>query len=95
MTSHSLLSLFRNAAYRLTGKACNPHLVRDMIVTYMKRTGASSEILESLAQLMAHSLKMQQTVYDRRTSQEKVEPALSALASLQPGSLPTVPLSPI
>ncbi len=95
MTSQSLWSLFRGAAYRLTGKACNPHLVRDMIVTYMKRTGASSEILESLAQLMAHSLEMQQSVYDRRTSQEKIEPALSALASLQPGSLPTVPLSPI
>jgi len=95
MTGESLYSLFRKAAYRLTGKACNPHLVRDMIVTHMKRTGASSEILSSLAQLMAHSLEMQQTVYDRRTSQEKVEPALCALSSLQAGSLPTVPLSPV
>lgn len=95
MTAKSLGSLFRNAAYRLTGKACNPHLVRDMIVTYMKRTGASSNVLDSLAQLMAHSPQMQQTIYDRRTSQEKVEPALSALSSLQAGSLPTVPLSPI
>jgi hypothetical protein len=95
MARDSLWSLFRHAAYRLTGKACNPHLVRDMIITYMKRTGASSNVLDSLAQLMAHSLEMQQSVYDRRTSQEKVEPALSALSSVRLGSLPTVPLSPI
>ncbi len=38
---------------------------------------------------------MQAEVYDRRTSLEKVNPALEALALIQPGSLPTVPLKPI
>ena len=38
---------------------------------------------------------MQAEVYDRRTSLEKVNPALEALESIRPGSLPTVPLKPI
>ncbi len=52
-------------------------------------------MLEALARLMAHSRQMQAEVYDRRTSLEKVNPALEALALIQPGSLPTVPLKPI
>ena len=83
MTSSSLHYLFRQAAYRITGKACHPHLVRDMIVTYLKRSAASSDVLEALARLMAHSVKMQQDIYDRRTPEEKIEPAIKALDSLR------------
>lgn len=28
--------LFSTTAYRLTGKKCNPHLVRDSVVTYLR-----------------------------------------------------------
>ncbi len=83
MTSGSLNQLFRRAAYGITGKAAHPHLVRDMVVTHMKRSGASSEVLEALAKLMAHSLQMQQNIYDRRTPEEKVQPAIQALDSLR------------
>jgi integrase len=83
MTSESLNDLFRHAAYRITGQACHPHLVRDMIVTYLKRSGASSDVLEALAKLMAHSLQMQQNIYDRRTPEEKIQPAIKALDSLR------------
>ena len=94
-TASTLCCLFRSAIYQITGQACNPHLVRDMIVTHFKRTNASDNVLEALARLMAHSRQMQAEVYDRRTSLEKVNPALEALASIRPGSLPTVPLKPI
>jgi integrase len=83
MTCQSLHSLFRRAAYRITGKAAHPHLVRDMVVTHTKRSGASSEVLEALAKLMAHSLQMQQNIYDRRTPEEKIEPAIKALDSFR------------
>lgn len=34
--SNKLAGVFRSAAFRLTGKKTNPHLVRDMIVTYLR-----------------------------------------------------------
>jgi integrase len=83
MTCSSLNGLFRYTAYRITGQACHPHLVRNMIVTHLKRSGASSDVLEALARLMAHSLQMQQNIYDRRTPEEKIEPAIKALDSLR------------
>jgi hypothetical protein len=67
---------------RLTGKRTNPHLVRDMIVTHLRRTNASEKELEALAIYMGHSLAMQKGSYDRRTISEKVEPAVSLLSSL-------------
>jgi hypothetical protein len=36
LTEDSLNDIFRKAALRLTGKATNPHLVRDMIVTHLR-----------------------------------------------------------
>jgi hypothetical protein len=50
---------------------------------YLKRSAASSDVLEALARLMAHSVKMQQDIYDRRTPEEKIEPAIKALDSLR------------
>ena len=85
--SSNLASLFAYTAYRITGKATTPHLVRDMIVTHLKQSGASSQVMESLAELMAHSPDMQRRSYDRRTQQEKVAPALEALRSLNAGIL--------
>lgn len=95
LTGSALYGLFRRAVCRITGQACGPHLLRTMVITHFKRTNAPDNVLEALARLMAHSRQMQTEVYDRRTSLEKVNPALEALSLIQPGSLPTVPLKPI
>ena len=74
-------SLFRNTAYRLTGKVCTPQLVRKMIVTHFKLSGAPEHIMTSLAQLMKMSPQMQQRVYDRHASAtEGIAPAIHLLA---------------
>jgi hypothetical protein len=74
-------SLFRNTAYRLTGKVCTPQLVRQMIVTHFKLSGAPEHIMTSLAQLMTMSPQMQQRVYDRQASAiEGIAPAIHLLA---------------
>jgi len=66
---------FKSVAYRLTGKALTPHLVRDMAVTHFQRQGKSDAEMASLALAMRHSREMQQRVYDHRTAIEKVKPA--------------------
>ncbi|KAL4451998.1 hypothetical protein ABPG75_007660 [Micractinium tetrahymenae] len=82
LTDKSLYTLFWKTAYRLTGKRTNPHLVRDMIVTHLRGSGASERELEALAIYMGHSVEMQRDSYDRRTKEQKVEPAVELLASL-------------
>lgn len=91
LTDNSLYHYFRKRVYRLTGKAFTPHMVRDSIVTHFKLSGASDQVLAALAELMAHSLEMQRKIYDRRTPQQKVAPALEALQSLPTGTLPPPP----
>ncbi|MBD1893212.1 site-specific integrase [Coleofasciculus sp. FACHB-129] len=87
----ALYNYVRKRVYRLTGQAFTPHMVRDSVVTYLKLSGTSDQVLAALAELMAHSQKMQRQVYDRRTPQQKVAPALIALQSLPTGSLPPPP----
>ena len=65
MTEQGLHRVFTTSAWRISGKKCNPHLVRDMIVTYLRGTGASERELEALALLMGHSVEMQRGTYDR------------------------------
>jgi integrase len=91
MTDGSLYNYVRKRVYRLTGQAFTPHMVRDAIVTHLKLSGTSDEVLAALADLMAHSPEMQRKVYDRRTPEQKVAPALMALQSLPTGSLPPPP----
>jgi integrase len=91
MTDGSLYNYVRKRVYRLTGQAFTPHMVRDSVVTYLKISGTSDQVLAALAELMAHSQEMQRQVYDRRTPQQKVAPALIALQSLPTGSLPPPP----
>ncbi|MDZ8139007.1 MAG: site-specific integrase [Nostoc sp. DedQUE04] len=91
LTDGSVYQYFRKRIYRLTGQAFTPHMVRDSIVTYLKLSGTSDQVLAALAELMAHSQKMQHQIYDRRTPEQKVAPALSALQSLPTGNLPPPP----
>ncbi|EFN54907.1 hypothetical protein CHLNCDRAFT_135039 [Chlorella variabilis] len=82
LNEKSLYKLFWTTAYRLTGKRTNPHLVRDSIVTYLRGGDATERELEALALYMGHSVEMQRGVYDRRTKEQKVEPAVELLAEL-------------
>jgi integrase len=94
LTEGSLYHLFRHAIYRASvvlfgeGKATNPHLVRDMLVTYCYQIGASEIELDGLALGMKHSRKTQREQYDRRTNEDKIEPALELMQRLQPVELP-------
>ncbi|KAK9843821.1 hypothetical protein WJX81_007539 [Elliptochloris bilobata] len=82
LTAQAVHRLFVSTCYRLTGKKTNPHLVRDMIVTHLRSTGASERELEALAIYMGHSLAMQRGCYDRRTKAAKVLPAVDLLAAI-------------
>ncbi|KAG2436003.1 hypothetical protein HYH02_011716 [Chlamydomonas schloesseri] len=72
-------------AFRLTGRKVNPHMVRDMIVTYARSGHATEHELEALAVYMGHSLAEQRGTYDRRTKAQKVAPALGLLAKISGG----------
>jgi len=90
LNSSSLNSLFRHAIYRAStvlfgeGKATNPHLVRDMIVTHCYKAGASEAEMEALALAMKHSRKTQREKYDRRNKQDKIRPALEMMQRFEP-----------
>ena len=69
------------------GKATNPHLVRDMLVTHLYEIEASEAVMEGLALGMKHSRETQKKSYDRRTHQEKVNPALDAILQIEPATI--------
>ena len=86
LTMQSVHKIFSVAAFRLSGKKLNPHLVRGMVITHLRRRGDATEAeLESLAFLMGHSLAMQRSTYDKRSAADKVEPAVGLLQRLNGG----------
>ncbi|OKH34781.1 hypothetical protein NIES2101_38430 [Calothrix sp. HK-06] len=91
INERALCSYFQKRMYRLTGKLFTPHMVRDSVVTHFKLSGAPDYVLAALADLMAHSQRTQQRIYDRRTPQQKVAPALEALEMIPTGNLPSPP----
>ena len=70
------------SAYRITGKRLTPHMVRDSIVTFLRKSNATERELEALALYMGHSIEMQRSSYDRRTKEEKVGPAVALLEAV-------------
>jgi site-specific recombinase XerC len=78
-----IYNLFTMTIYKLSGKKTNPHMIRDMIVTYFKRRNASESEMESLAMYMGHSVSIQKSVYDRRSKNEKMEPAIHMMESIK------------
>lgn len=87
MTENSIYQIVSTTCFSLTGKRTNPHLLRDMVVTYVRETDASERELEALALYMGHSIQMQRTSYDRRTISQKVAPAINLLQSIGKGNL--------
>jgi hypothetical protein len=86
MTENSVYHIVSTTCFSLTGKKTNPHLLRDMVVTYVRETDASERELEALALYMGHSIQMQRTSYDRRTISQKVAPAINLLQSISKGN---------
>lgn len=101
MNEESIYTLFTSMMCRLTGKRTNPHLVRAMAITHFQRSGATDAEMEALALAMKHSREMQREVYDKRTQQEKIAPALNMMLRQKASTLPpppklgTVKLDPI
>ena len=86
-TVSELSRTFSRASLRLTGKKTNPHLVRDMVVTHVRGAGLASDAeLEALAMYMGHSVAMQKGTYDRRTTQQKVAPAVGLMSAINAAS---------
>ena len=48
-TSERFCGLFKQVAYRLTGKACNLQLIRDLAIAHLMNSRASVEVMKSLA----------------------------------------------
>lgn len=82
LTDKSLYKLFWTTCYRITGKRLSPHMVRDVVITHLRGTNASERELEALAIYMGHSVTIQKSTYDRRSKQDKVQPAINLLESL-------------
>jgi site-specific recombinase XerC len=81
-TSETFCGLFKQVAYRLTGKAFNPQLIRNIAIAHLMNSGASVEVMESLANLMGHSPQMQQKIYSRHAQTQHSTLALDALAAI-------------
>ena len=81
--SHANTLSQKRCCYKYKQKKTNPHLLRDMIVTHVRKNGdASEKELEALALFMGHSIQMQRDSYDRRTLEQKVSPAVKLMKDM-------------
>lgn len=62
---------FARAAYRLTGKSINPHMLRSIYAVHMIESGCGRAVLLSLATAMGHKLKTLENIYDKRRPPQK------------------------
>lgn len=66
LTPNSMYQIVSRCCYKYKQRKTNPHLLRDMIVTHVrKNSDASEKELEALALYMGHSVQMQRESYDR------------------------------
>ena len=89
LTRDSVFQRVSRCCFKFTGKKTNPHLLRDMIVTHVRKSNASEKELEALALLMGHSLQMQRSSYDRRTLTDKIAPAVRLMEAVNSESSET------
>jgi len=83
LTANSVYQIVSRCCYKYKQKKTNPHLLRDMIVTHVRKNGdASEKELEALALFMGHSISMQRDSYDRRTLEQKVSPAVKLMQDM-------------
>lgn len=62
--------------HRHTGQSVSVNAIRSAFVTHLKDNGGSEQVLESVARAMRHSKRYQDQVYDKRTCNQKMSPAL-------------------
>ncbi|KAL3823654.1 hypothetical protein ACHAXA_009759 [Cyclostephanos tholiformis] len=83
LTANSIYQIVSRSCYKYKQRKTNPHLLRDMIVTHVRRNSdASEKELEALALFMGHSIQMQRDSYDRRTLDQKVSPAIKLMQDM-------------
>ncbi|KAL7526036.1 hypothetical protein ACHAXR_002918, partial [Thalassiosira sp. AJA248-18] len=83
LTANSVYQIVSRCCYKYKQKKTNPHLLRDMIVTHVRKNAdASEKELEALALFMGHSIHMQRESYDRRTLEQKVSPAVKLMQNM-------------
>ncbi|KAL7548297.1 hypothetical protein ACHAWF_011579, partial [Thalassiosira exigua] len=83
LTANSVYQIVSRCCYKYKRKKTNPHLLRDMIVTHVRKNAdASEKELEALALFMGHSIQMQRDSYDRRTLEQKVSPAVKLMENM-------------
>lgn len=83
LTANSVYQIVSRCCYKYKQKKTNPHLLRDMIVTHVRKNAdASEKELEALALFMGHSISMQRDSYDRRTLDQKVSPAIKLMQNV-------------
>ncbi len=83
LTANSVYQIVSRCCYKYKQKKTNPHLLRDMIVTHVRKNAdASEKELEALALFMGHSITMQRDSYDRRTLEQKVSPAIKLMQNM-------------
>ena len=63
LSANSMYQIVSRCCYKYKEKKTNPHLLRDMIVTHVrKNSDASEKELEALALYMGHSVQMQHAI---------------------------------
>ncbi|MDZ8068968.1 MAG: hypothetical protein RMY64_25590 [Nostoc sp. DedQUE08] len=77
LNSHAWRQRLERAFFRLTGVPVSPKELRKIYVTFLKDSGATEVELEAAAIAMQHSRKMQSTIYDQQTQQNKIAPMLA------------------
>ncbi len=83
----TLSAIIRHASYRLTGQLLHSHLIRHMLVTYLKRLKVAPVLLQNVALAMHHSAETQKD-YDERSVLEQVSLAQQLVLDLAMGHLP-------
>lgn len=78
----NLGKFFTNLCHTLTGIRVTPHLLRDMFATHFLDTGASDDLICSLAYAMGHSVETLRKIYDRRRPAQKRRPIERAVLDL-------------
>lgn len=69
LTSDSIYQIVERSCYKYNGKRTNPHLLRSMVVTHIRKMdGITEKELESLALYMGHSVSGQRQSYYREST---------------------------
>mmetsp|Transcript_14068 Transcript_14068/g.42367 ORF Transcript_14068/g.42367 Transcript_14068/m.42367 type:complete len:544 (-) Transcript_14068:77-1708(-) len=90
-------TLVQNIFERQTGKRISSNLLRSSFITHVYGGEVSDELKRSLANQMNHSVLMAESVYDRRPSLQRRQPALDLSRNLlrqHTNLLPTASLLP-